>query len=67
MGSPSPFLSKKPTVRFLMQLTPAARLGVIVFLLALAMIAVGLGIRSVTQGLAPTHRQEPAFVNLERA
>ena len=45
-----------------MQLSPAARVGLIVFLLALAMVAAGLGIRSVTQNLSPARHTGPSLM-----
>ena len=47
---------------FLMQLSPAARIGLIVFLLALAMVATGLGVRSVTRTLSPARHTGPSLM-----
>ncbi len=70
--------SKNTFYSFLMQFTPAARVGLIVFLLTLTMLVVGLGVRSVTRYLSPVNSHEPpqmvyeepaappALVNLDR-
>ena len=50
-------------IRFLLHLSPAARLGVIVLLLALAMAAAGLGIRSALGERSPIrHNERPLMV-----
>ena len=58
-------VSKNTFYGFLMQLTPAARVGLIVFMLALAMIAAGLGVRSVTRDLSPVNPYEPPLMVYE--
>ena len=62
MGIPTPASRKNGFIRLLQDLTPTARLGVIIFLLALAMVAVGLGIRSATQGFSPIRSNEPSLM-----
>ncbi len=62
MGIPTPASRKNAFFRLLLDLTPTARLGVIIFLLALAMVAVGLGIRSAKQGLSPIRSHEPSLM-----
>lgn len=59
--------SRNAFVGFLMQLSPAARLGLIVFLLALAMVVAGLGVRSVTYHRSPIHSNEPPLMVYEEA
>ena len=58
-------ISKNAFYNFLLQLTPAARVGLIVFLLALALLAAGLGVRSVTRTLAPFDNSEPPLMVYE--
>ena len=59
MGSHATASSKNFFVTFLKDLTPTARVGLIIFLLALAMVAVGLGVRSASKGLSPIQSNEP--------
>ncbi len=59
MESHAAAVSKNTFYNFLMQFTPAARVGLIVFLLALAMLVAGLGVRSVTRYLSPVNSHEP--------
>ena len=54
--------SKTTFFSFLMQLSPAARIGLIIFLLALAMVATGLGVRSVTKTLSPARHTGPSLM-----
>ena len=55
-------VKKNTFFRFLMQLSPAARVGLIVFLVALAMLAAGLGVRSATRHFAPFDNSKPPLM-----
>ena len=55
-------IQKNSFYSFLLQLSPAARVGLIVFLLALAMVATGLGVRSVTRSLSPARHTGPSLM-----
>ena len=65
MESRAAAVSKNTFYGFLMQLSPAARVGLIVFLLALAMMAAGLGVRSATRHLSPFDNSKPSLMVYE--
>lgn len=47
---------------FFRNLSPAARVGLVLFLIALSLTIIGLGIESADREYAPTVRSEPRWV-----
>ena len=62
MDNQATAVKKNAFFGFLMQLSPAARVGLVVFLLALAMLAAGLGVRSATHHFLPFDSSEPPLM-----